>query len=224
MKKSLFSLAMLLLANISFSQVFFSDTLGNTFANDTTLGLGFEIPYYFRINNPQSSDQTYVITVIDINLPHHDSTNFEVCIPGMCVPVDTIQQVGNEFVVSDYETIDVNYITYGYSGDASITIKATNRNNSNDTAILSFDTQLYAGIKDRIINNSQIKIFPNPATDILNISISDNSEKTIQVVDMTGKTLKQTKANNFNIINISDLERGVYFIKAGNNYSKFIKK
>ena len=80
------------------------------------------------------------------------------------------------------------------------------------------------GIKE--YNNSSIRIYPNPASDLLNIS----SEKEIlnaEIMNLDGQLVK-TISNHFNNVGISDLSDGFYFVKVytetGTETLKFIKK
>ena len=75
-------------------------------------------------------------------------------------------------------------------------------------------------------SNSSIRLYPNPATDLLNIS----SEKEIQhaeIMNIDGQLVK-TISSQFNSIGISDLSDGLYFVKIytenGTETLKFIKK
>ncbi len=62
--------------------------------------------------------------------------------------------------------------------------------------------------------NSPLNVFPNPAKDIINISIGE-SERTINIVDVSGQiVLKQEAASNsINSIDIANLPLGIYFIQ-----------
>jgi hypothetical protein len=80
------------------------------------------------------------------------------------------------------------------------------------------------GIKEH--NSSDIRLYPNPATDLLSIS----SEKEIQhaeIMNIDGQLVKSI-SGQFNSIGISDLSNGFYFVKVytenGTETIKFIKK
>ncbi len=46
----------------------------------------------------------------------------------------------------------------------------------------------------------------------------------IDVCDITGKTVKTIDVNKTQIINIDDLKKGVYFVKAGRFVRKLVKQ
>jgi hypothetical protein len=75
-------------------------------------------------------------------------------------------------------------------------------------------------------NSKELSIYPNPATDDLTISNINSSIAEIEIIDITGKLIKQLPINNVKEIkiNISDLSNGIYIIRIGNEFQKFIKK
>jgi len=70
------------------------------------------------------------------------------------------------------------------------------------------------------INNRTVKIYPNPASDKLNIEVSENS--LVQLCDLTGKQVileAKVNANSTQILNVQNLTTGVYVVKVYNkNY------
>lgn len=76
------------------------------------------------------------------------------------------------------------------------------------------------------IKNNAISIFPNPANDKINITINDKKLiSEIEIIDIFGRTINKIKnLKNQSVIDISNLTKGVYFIKTKENSFKFIKK
>lgn len=75
--------------------------------------------------------------------------------------------------------------------------------------------------------NSGFKVFPNPAENIIQISISnlDYINQNMQVVDMHGRIVKEVVlTSNIYSLNITDLTEGVYFLKINHEFQKFVKK
>jgi hypothetical protein len=81
-----------------------------------------------------------------------------------------------------------------------------------------------AAIIQQYQNISNLNVFPNPATDKLNISfnstVSDNFQFTL--FDITGKTLinqniKSTIGENKTTIDVSELDNGIYFYTISNS-------
>jgi len=75
-------------------------------------------------------------------------------------------------------------------------------------------------------NEADFKIYPNPATNNLQLSINNfQLVETIQILDITGKIIKQAKIKSLeSTIEIDDLDNGIYFIKIGTSIKKFIKE
>ncbi|MCF8428861.1 MAG: T9SS type A sorting domain-containing protein, partial [Bacteroidia bacterium] len=77
------------------------------------------------------------------------------------------------------------------------------------------------------ISNTQLSVYPNPAVDVLNISLSHGTAiETVNIYNVSGKLLNFTKLN-VNQIDISQLNNGVYMLEAitanGTFKAKFVK-
>jgi hypothetical protein len=73
---------------------------------------------------------------------------------------------------------------------------------------------------------SNLKIYPNPVNDILNIELPlDNGELfNLQFFDATGRKLMERKITDNTNINVSNLSAGCYYLKATQeNFSGFYK-
>jgi YHYH protein/Secretion system C-terminal sorting domain len=77
------------------------------------------------------------------------------------------------------------------------------------------------GISDNQLKNSEIKIFPNPASDLIAIQIDglvENNLK-IELYDVLGKYIKSTQINagqSIAYFDVQDVYNGTYFIKVSN--------
>ena len=79
-----------------------------------------------------------------------------------------------------------------------------------------------------IIANTQLIVYPNPATDLLNISMSNASFKnsSISISSVSGQQIMNLTMNGANAqVNIEDLSNGVYFVTVANEngFNKSIK-
>lgn len=80
-------------------------------------------------------------------------------------------------------------------------------------------------VSDLTRTDSELKLFPNPATDKITLSLEPVE---IQIFEITGKIVK-TDIQGQTEVDISDLSKGVYFIKVKTSeggiwFKKFIKK
>lgn len=96
-----------------------------------------------------------------------------------------------------------------YNGEIFVKKIKTGKNNTNITA-------------QKL--DSKFEIFPNPVID--NITIKAPQIKSIEIVDITGKTLLSIQGNQSNsqIININNLKPAVYYIKINNSLIQRIIK
>jgi len=89
-----------------------------------------------------------------------------------------------------------------------------------------FVTASTSGISQISDLNSQISVYPNPTSAILNVEcLMVNENSTIQIIDMLGNIVKQIPFNTQHItFNISDLAEGVYTISIINSLGVLTKK
>ncbi len=66
-----------------------------------------------------------------------------------------------------------------------------------------------AGVNNIVSNN--VSLYPNPATDLLNVTVKENS--TFELIDITGKTVLSRMIEGTSTINISKLSSGMYLAK-----------
>jgi hypothetical protein len=76
--------------------------------------------------------------------------------------------------------------------------------------------------------STNISVYPNPATDVLNININNSSFKNSEVVvyNISGvEVLKTNMANSSAQLNIENLSNGVYLVKVTNQngFNKTVK-
>lgn len=77
------------------------------------------------------------------------------------------------------------------------------------------------GVDDNLL--SQISVFPNPASDVLNVKIPAGVDiQSVQLYDVLGKVVGNTIVNNE--INISNLSRGVYILNMTTSVGTFTEK
>ena len=73
--------------------------------------------------------------------------------------------------------------------------------------------------------SSSLKVYPNPAHNVLNIQIS-NAPTSLEIIDMYGKSI--ARYGNIKKIDISNLTKGVYILKVATLNkvitTKFVKR
>ena len=74
-----------------------------------------------------------------------------------------------------------------------------------------------------VSHNTHMSVYPNPAVDQLNVTLSQNAD--IVIYNIMGQNVMNIEGRvGANNINISNLNSGIYFISAGNDTQKFIVK
>jgi hypothetical protein len=84
---------------------------------------------------------------------------------------------------------------------------------------------------NHVVNNENIQLFPNPATDKITLSSGKNINSQIQVniVDVAGRVAQTVSYNNMTAnvqqtIDISKLAKGVYFVKIRSAINEMVEK
>lgn len=119
------------------------------------------------------------------------------------------------------ELMQINHITFS-SQEYSIPLPPyTYINNTGDTIstfwfAMGDSTLLLSAIEEISLNESPLNVFPNPATDLISLSVNKHFGEVncIEFYNMFGQiVLTSTQLNN---VNISKFASGLYFIKATN--------
>lgn len=143
------------------------------------------------------------------------------------------------------ETLEINYpglgnvgsfvqTTYSYyrALDLWSYVKSTNRlivipafNIDSNVTEIEKANAAFLSVPSVSIDKS-ISVFPNPATNTINIALNDSQKRiSLTVIDQLGKTILTKKEST--TLDVSGLQKGVYFIKIetdkGSGIKKFIK-
>jgi hypothetical protein len=107
------------------------------------------------------------------------------------------------------------------NGQGSLKCVLINSENCTDTSVLKVNIGT-TGIND--IKNSKIKIYPNPTNNIINIErLNKNENNNIQIFDMQGKLVITKIFTEKVMIDLSELDNGVYVIKIGEVAQRIVK-
>ena len=119
-----------------------------------------------------------------------------------------IQAAGNSSSISKYKYIDINRV----SGNLYYRLIQVDFDGTT-----SLSNIVSVNCSDEF-ENLQNTIYPNPANDILYFSEAHS----FKIFDIYGRLLNQSEIEQSSV-NISDLKKGMYYIKFKNNLLKFIK-
>jgi len=116
---------------------------------------------------------------------------------------------------TDYDTVNYNIANGNYTLVINSDIVVAD-SNSIDTVTVNASVQLFPNLTVAINEEffvSHIKLYPNPAKDILQIEATENFQiERIELFDIGGKKVKEFSKNELTL-NISGFNSGIYFIK-----------
>jgi O-glycosyl hydrolase len=148
-----------------------------------------------------------------------------------------IEGISNTFGGTDSLTLEFvnsnpgllsNISISAIGGDGKASLSFTPASNQTGVAQIKLSLTNYYGIKRQVIfyifvfdatsasamNIMQYKIYPNPASDLLNIELSPNQFKELVITDITGRLVfrKNILSDHFSI-NVNNWNKGVYVIR-----------
>lgn len=198
----------------------------NTFNASTCTG----IPYSFNGQNLLTAG-TYIDTLVTTGGCDSIATLvLTVNVP----PLPTITQAGNILSTQNYtdyqwqlNTNDIplaNAQTYTAVANGNYTVMVTDANNCTATSAAVNVT----GVGINSIANSSVQIYPNPASDVLNIAMQNTEDAQVIIMNAEGQIMMEEKINTRLSLNIKHFSPGAYFVKItqGNNSGslQFVKQ
>ena len=74
-------------------------------------------------------------------------------------------------------------------------------------------------------NPNSIRLFPNPAKDVVKISMDGYENTRVSLVDLTGKIIIDRPVDDNEVsLNVGDLPRGLYFVKIFSSNGTVIRR
>ncbi len=104
-------------------------------------------------------------------------------------------------------------VTYANSGNYSVSLTATNDNGSNTMTKTNFINVDSANDLKEFTSTNPL-IYPNPTSGKVKIKLQDDIVYLWEVLDFNGKIILQQKGNHDNMLDMSKLNRGTYFVRA----------
>ncbi|MFD1552073.1 hypothetical protein DNU06_00755 [Putridiphycobacter roseus] len=130
----------------------------------------------------------------------------------------------DDYIVKDWEYVDLTTLGSVYGLDFKLSSSDEGTWGMNTPAYFAMDnlTGGYASVSNT--KETVISIYPNPSEGIFYLNTSE--QYFMQVIDMTGKVIieKQTTGNNKELIDLSNVEKGMYFIHLKNANEQITKR
>jgi hypothetical protein len=110
------------------------------------------------------------------------------------------------------------------SQTTAYTLTGTDANGCSNTANTVLTVNGCVGINE-VTSALGLNVFPNPSNGEFKIVFNDNSNKTIEVMDLSGRIiLSNISANETANLNISHLANGIYYVKVSSNKATEVVK
>lgn len=127
-------------------------------------------------------------------------------------PTDAWTQIGSSYITENAAWLDVSIPLPNKSANYLIAFEGTsNWARGIDVDNVSVVDASLLAVNDVAKNNAEVKVYPNPVKDILNIN-TDKNINSIEIFSLTGQLIK-TIDNNTKQINVSDLKKGIYLLR-----------
>ena len=94
-----------------------------------------------------------------------------------------------------------------------VTLIVTNTFGTDSITYVDYIEVIPVGINDHQINEQSVSLYPNPTNGRLTVMIPAGINADITIFDMTGKPVLNRIINTQGKFNLSNLEKGIYFVK-----------
>lgn len=134
--------------------------------------------------------------------------------PGFDQPIRCMTQYKDELYIGG----DFNFLE-GING-------APNQTFNHICKVKTYCEESPVGISDFGMRNADFGLYPNPTTDVLNISVSENLiGKQLYVFDISGRKITDAAVTTLNFeLRTLNFANGIYFVKIGNSTGRFMKQ
>ena len=97
------------------------------------------------------------------------------------------------------------------------TVTGTNKANCNSSSSIELFVSDCTGLSSHSANTSSIKMYPNPNNGEFVIELDQNSNASISITDIMGRTLLVQKADSQNHVDLKAYTNGIYFVRVLEN-------
>ncbi len=110
--------------------------------------------------------------------------------------------------------VGTNVSTYPNIGTTNYTVTGTDANGCENTSVITMKVDACTGIASINGSIAGLNVYPNPSNGEFTVELNNGLNKSVQVIDVTGRTVLSTSSDNNQVkVNISNLANGVYYVK-----------
>lgn len=197
------------------------DHNGGDVSNDTILHqsptTSDEITQELSITNNNTSSIDIMVRKVEEQLVTGTMNYF--CL-NQCYPA-TIYESTSPIAIAAGATLEgtggfsYHYFANSNDGTSIITYTFFDNNNPNDSVQVTVKHVIgQTGINEEFVINSISDVYPNPATDVINIDYDVNTNSSLKIYNLIGSEIKSVVLSNTGSkasVNVADLVNGVYF-------------
>jgi hypothetical protein len=163
-----------------------------------------------------------------------NTQKFTTCVTCLA-PVNTVTTSGNYLIADEagatYQWLDCDNqntpingaIGQAFSPDESgnYAVEITSSEGCPSTS----DCQSFSTLSINVNNQKSFSLYPNPVEEILTLELNQSSNDGYMITDQLGKVVKESNTPfQKQVVDVSDLSRGIYVISVGEVNQKFVKK
>lgn len=219
MKRILLSV-FVLLAFVS-SQAQFTFNPGSKGTKVSGSAAEFELVGYSFVKNTGTTTKTFVWKMATPALPSQWSS--AICDKNLCHDVGVIRGTF-ELAPGDSGNIDIHTYPKSTGGSGQVDVQIFEEGDSANSKYQSFDFSAWA-LSTRNPAKASIEVYPNPATNKLNITLDIDKSVSIDVYNVLGQ-LKKTHIHTggTSTMDLTDLAAGIYFLRYTDDNGKVVSK
>jgi len=171
------------------------------------------------ITNNSSTAQDSMINWSIVTLDIPSGWQFDFCDPYDCI-VNLSLGFSNTFKLKNGVSgpLKGQFYTKGNAGNATVKIRLAYANGSHNTDTIELQAKGWATGLNNVKKQNEVSLFPNPAKDAITFKYPTSKAIDVTIYNVLGAKVKSfTHSSNETTLNISNLEKGLYFIRFYDN-------
>jgi len=223
MNRNILIACLLVMPYMTFAQFSLSNKVLNTSGPNASEGQG----YTSMTNNAtDANDTAFAWRIIEMTYPTQWTLSF--CDPFYCNSDAKVNDsynfnlgVGKNGLLKG----DIFFNNVAGTGSAVIVVQSLKYANISDTFSINA-TAWVTSVKKTTKTQNTLTVYPNPAKDIISISVPSKNAVTIEIFNVLGSKVKvyQHEGGETAKIDVSELQKGIYFIRINENNTVLTKQ